>query len=215
MERFAIIGAGGFGREVMCYAESMLSGQYEGNFETIFALEGRPDPSVLHGYKVVDLQDIISGKADISAFSIAIADGVARERIAGVLEESGIKPFSVISTTSLVFERASLGRGAIVSPYSIVSPDTRIGEYVHLNYHSYVAHDCVIGNYVTFAPGVKCNGGVVVEDHAYIGTGAMIKNSASVAITIGKGATVGMGAVVTKSVPAGSVVIGNPARVIR
>ena len=73
----------------------------------------------------------------------------------------------------------------------------------------------MIGDFVTFAPGVKCNGNVVVEDHAYIGTGAMIKQGLpGQPLVIGRGAVVGMGAVVTKSVPAGATVVGNPARLL-
>jgi acetyltransferase-like isoleucine patch superfamily enzyme len=71
----------------------------------------------------------------------------------------------------------------------------------------------VIGDFVTFAPGVKCNGNVVIEDHAYIGAGAVIKQGVpGVPLVIGRGAVVGMGAVVTNSVPAGTTVVGNPAR---
>ena len=86
----------------------------------------------------------------------------------------------------------------------------------HANLYSYVEHDCVIGNYVTFAPGVKCNGNIHIHDHAYIGSGAVIKQgTADHPLIIGYGAVVGMGAVVTKSVPAGATVVGNPARIIR
>ena len=71
----------------------------------------------------------------------------------------------------------------------------------------------LIGDYVTFAPRVSCNGNVVVEDYAYIGTGAVLKQgSKSKPLVIGKGATVGMGAVVTKDVPPNTVVVGNPAK---
>ena len=72
----------------------------------------------------------------------------------------------------------------------------------------------MIGDFVTFAPGVKCNGYVVIEDHVYIGAGAVIKQGQSGApLVICRGAVVGMGAVVTKSVPAETTVVGNPARV--
>lgn len=71
-----------------------------------------------------------------------------------------------------------------------------------------MAHDSVLGDFM-------CNGNVVVEDHAYIGTGAVIKQGQpGQPLVIGRGAVVGMGAVVTKSVPPGATVVGNPARVL-
>ena len=71
----------------------------------------------------------------------------------------------------------------------------------------------MIGDFVTFAPGVQCNGNIVIEDHAYIGAGAVIKQGKpGQPLIIGRGAVVGMGAVVTKSVAAGATVVGNPAR---
>ena len=74
-------------------------------------------------------------------------------------------------------------------------------------------HDCIIGDFVTFAPGVSCNGNIHIGDHAYVGTGAVIRQGrAGAPLRIGEGAVVGMGAVVTKDVPAGATVVGNPAR---
>ena len=76
-----------------------------------------------------------------------------------------------------------------------------------------MAHDCLIGDFVTLAPGVHCNGNVVIEDHAYIGTGAVIKQGQpGQPLVIGRGAVVGMGAVVTRDVPACTTVVGNPAK---
>jgi acetyltransferase-like isoleucine patch superfamily enzyme len=96
-----------------------------------------------------------------------------------------------------------------------LTSNIRIGKHFHANLYSYVEHDCVIGDYVTLAPGVKCNGNVVVEDHAYIGTGAIIKQGQPrQPLVIGRGAVVGMGAVVTKSVPPWATVVGSPARVM-
>ena len=47
--------------------------------------------------------------------------------------------------------------------------DNWIMAYVH------IAHDCQVGDFVTFAPAVKCNGNVIIENNVYIGTGAIIK----------------------------------------
>ena len=52
------------------------------------------------------------------------------------------------------------------------------------------------------------NGEVVIEDYVWIGMGAIILP----AVHLGKGAVIGAGAVVSKSVPPGAIVVGNPAR---
>lgn len=103
--------------------------------------------------------------------------------------------------------------GAILAPFVTITSNVRIGKNFHANIYCYVAHDCVIGDFVTFAPAVRCNGNVVIEDHAYIGTGAILKQGRpDKPLVIGRGAVVGMGAVVTKDVPPGVTVVGNPAR---
>jgi acetyltransferase-like isoleucine patch superfamily enzyme len=93
-----------------------------------------------------------------------------------------------------------------------VTSNARIGRFFHANLYSYVAHDCRVGDFVTFAPNVHCNGRVVVEDDAYVGTGAVLRQgSDEKPLVIGRGAVVGMGAVVTKSVEPFTTVVGNPA----
>jgi acetyltransferase-like isoleucine patch superfamily enzyme len=88
-----------------------------------------------------------------------------------------------------------------------------IGKQFHANIYSYIEHDCRVGDYVTLAPGAKVNGNVHIGSHVYIGSNAVIKNGRpEKPLIIGNGAVVGMGAVVTKNVLSGTVVVGNPAR---
>jgi acetyltransferase-like isoleucine patch superfamily enzyme len=127
-----------------------------------------------------------------------------------------MKPFAITSINSVVLDGNTIGDGVILCPFTTITSNAKIGKFFHANIYSYVAHDCVIGDFVTFAPGVKCNGNVTIEDHAYIGTGAIIKQGTPERpIVIGEGAVVGMGAVITKSVPAGAVMVGNPAKPLR
>ena len=131
------------------------------------------------------------------------------------MKEKGYESSTLIDRTAILHPNSSLGEGAILSHLAIVTANTNIGRYFHGNYRSYVAHDCSVGDYVTFAPGASCNGNVEIADHVYVGSNATIKQgSSSDPITVGKHAVIGMGAVITKSVPDYAVVVGNPGRII-
>ena len=66
---------------------------------------------------------------------------------------------------------------------------------------------------MTLAPRVCINGNTVIEDDVYVGTGAILRQGTpDKPLRIGKGAVIGMGAVVTKDVAPGETVVGNPAR---
>ena len=94
-----------------------------------------------------------------------------------------------------------------------MTSNIEIGVCFQANIYSYVGHDCRVGDYVTLAPCVKCNGNVVIEDHVYIGAGALIKpGTRDNPTVIGRGAKIGMGAVVIQNVAPGAQVFGNPAR---
>jgi sugar O-acyltransferase (sialic acid O-acetyltransferase NeuD family) len=212
MKTFGIVGAGGFGREVLPFARQMLDASHgRGGYELVFVVEfGSTEP--VNGTCVMTAEDFLRTEGE-RRFNIAIADHAARKRIAERLSGEGAQPFSVVAPNSVQGDANEIGEGAILCPFTMVTSNATIGRFFHANIYSYVAHDCVIGDYVTFAPGVKCNGRVRIEDGAYIGTGAILREgSAERPVIIGAGAVIGMGAVVTKSVPAGATVVGNPAR---
>ena len=85
-----------------------------------------------------------------------------------------------------------------------------IGNHVQLTdgvrIHTHGGGNCVR----PIVPNFDCFGKVIIEDWAYIGSGSHIMPG----VTIGRGALVAAGSIVTKSVPPGMVVGGNPARII-
>ncbi|MGY2164208.1 acetyltransferase [Pseudomonas tolaasii] len=210
---YGIVGAGGYGREVMPLARAQLKDALSsGAAKLYFVVEGDVEHDLINDYPVVSLETFLNFSGD-RFFNIAIGASSARERISSICEEAGAAAFSIVAQNAVILDCNEIAEGAVLSPFVTITSNAKIGRHFHANLYAYVAHDCIIGDYVTFAPSAKCNGNVTIEDHAYIGTGAsIIQGKQGKPLVIGRGAIVGMGAVVTKSVPAGVTVIGNPAR---
>ena len=101
---------------------------------------------------------------------------------------------------------------SILPAAKFVDPEyTWIGDRACLGACTVICHDGSI-EMLRQRHGIKLDrlGPVVIEDDVYVGEGAMLLGGA----TIGEGSIVGAGAVVRQKVPAGSVVLGNPAKVV-
>lgn len=204
-----IYGASGFGREVLPLVRTQLKGT---DVKLVFVDDGDV-PGFLNNCPVFTYEEFRKLKANTRKIVFAIANSDVREQLAMKCQSDGISVLDVVAENVVTLDDVTVGEGAILCHFTQLTSNICIGKHFHANIYSYVAHDCAIGDYVTFAPSVRCNGNVVIEDHAYIGTGAVIKQGTpDKPLVIGKRAIVGMGAVVTKNVPAGTVVVGNPAK---
>lgn len=214
MKSFAIYGASGCGRGVMPLAREQLRHVLGNGYELVF-VDDAPRGREINGHRVLRYEEWLQEPAEERFACIAIADSAVREKLAARCEADGVRFFEVRAANVVELDDVRIGEGAILCPFVTLTSNIRIGRHFHANLYSYVEHDCVIGDFVTFAPGVKCNGNVVIEDHAYLGTGAIIRQGRpGRPLVIGRGAVVGMGAVVTKDVPPGVTVVGNPARIL-
>lgn len=203
--KIGIFGAGGFGHELIgpLRAANARAGQAA---ELVFIDDDLQRPAHL---PVVPLEGMTPG----DHYIVAVGDGTVREKIDNRCQAFGLLPWTYVGDFVSIGINNQWADGIVLCDYSMITANVVIGRQFQSNIYSYVAHDCVIGDYVTFAPRVNCNGNVHIEDYAYIGTGAVLRQGRpDKPLRIGRGAVVGMGAVVTKDVAPGSVVIGNPAR---
>ncbi|WRH76568.1 MAG: acetyltransferase [Sphingobium sp.] len=209
-ELVGIYGASGFGREVLPTIRSCM----DTSLVDIVFIDDASDTNQNYGtYDILSWDDFLARPAKRRSVSIAIANSAVRQALTERCQQAGVSLLTVSADNVVMGDNVNLGEGAILQPFVMLTADVQIGASFHANIYSYVAHDCVIGDFVTFAPSVKCNGNVRIEDHAYIGTGAILKQGTpEKPLIIGAGAVIGMGAVVTKDVPPGATVVGNPAK---
>ena len=213
MKQIAIFGASGCGRGVLPLVRQQL--KIKGEAHQLVFVDDAPFAPVVNGHKVLSYSEWLALPFSKRYINIAIADSKTRERLVRRCRADEVEFFEVRAANVVQLDDVQIGEGAILCPFVTLTSNIRIGQHFHANLYSYVEHDCVIGDFVTFAPGVKCNGNIIIEDHAYIGAGAVIKQGQKdEPLVIGQGAIVGMGSVVTKSVPPGITVVGNPAQEI-
>ena len=117
---------------------------------------------------------------------------------------------SLIDPSTFVSRTATIGVGCVIYPSCYVGLNARLGDLIFCLSGSVINHDDVLEDRVTLASGVQLAGEIHVEADCYLGQACTIRQL----LRIGRGSTLGTGAVVVKNVPPGSTMVGNPARAL-
>ncbi|CCG01346.1 acetyltransferase [Blastococcus saxobsidens] len=194
---FYIAGAGGLGRETLDVAIAC------GTAVEAFLDDARAGQTV-RGMPVLAPERAPA----VASYVIGIADPPARRRLAALLDGRGLRPTTLIHPRAVIAPETTLRLGCLVMANAHVSSSVSIGFHAQVQYNATIGHDALLGDRATVYPGANISGSVTLEEDVTVGSNAVVLQGR----TIGRGSFVGAGAVVTRDVPAGTVVVGSPAR---
>jgi len=208
-QRLLIIGAGGFGREVLGWALDMPAAQRGWEVSGFLddnpaALASRPAPIAVIG---APLDYPVSANDRLVC---AIGDPRTKLSLCRALKARGGQFITLIHPTAVVGPACEIGEGCILCPGAVITTNVTLGRFVAVNVCATVGHDAVVGE------GCTLSGHADVTGFARLGEGVFLGSHASVlpGATVGNYAVVGAGSVVLRKVKAGVSVMGVPARQI-
>lgn len=211
MKKIAIIGAGGFGKEVKVLIDDI--NRVQKSFQIIgFFDDGLKKGSFVNGLPVLgDIESI--NKIDYNlqlVLGIGVPE-VKRKVIDNIKNDYVDYPILIHPSVIISKDDLSLGRGTVICAGNILTCNIVIKEFVTLNLSCTVGHDTIIDDFSSFMPSVNISGEVHIGESVYVGTGAKIINQ----LNIGKRTIVGAGAVVSKTLPESCTAVGIPAKPIK
>ena len=203
-----VVGGNGFARE--CYAYINRVSELKDK-EIIFA------GFLGEGGYVPNLEDYPNMyKGDMSNFTfseddyvvIGSGDPLIRKRIYEYLKGKGVKFYTLIDPTTIIFPHSEIGEANIFVKGCIISSQTKIGNGNLFNGDNSIGHDVVIGDFNFLAPGVQMLGHSILGDLNSVGTSSVVLPNAKVG---NRNKIAPISAIYTRCKDNG-IYMGNPAR---
>jgi sugar O-acyltransferase (sialic acid O-acetyltransferase NeuD family) len=210
MKRLIIIGAGGFGREVLEWAQHSTA--YRREWTIAGFLDDCPD--CLDRFKncavpvIGNTKDYQPRKEDV--FLCAIGIPRLRQEMRQRFENKGAAFTRLVHESCVIGSRVDLAPGVILCPGVVLTCDIHIGANSAINVNSAIGHDAVVGSDCQISSFCDITG------YVKIGNGVLLGSRASIipGKQVGDRAVVGAGSVVVSDVPPDVTVFGNPARLL-
>jgi sugar O-acyltransferase (sialic acid O-acetyltransferase NeuD family) len=208
MDNILIYGAGGHSKVTVDLLKQLGNYNIRGLLDDNAALHGSNclDYEILGGFELLKSHDYRDCK-----IAIGVAKPDIRRKIFDKVNSLGYEFVTLVHPSAYLGYQAKIGPASTIMPHAVIHTKAEIGTGVVVNTAAIVEHECVIHDFVHVAPGVHLSGAVEVGKGALLGIGATVIEF----VKIGENAVVGAGAVVVKDVPARSVVVGNPAQILK
>lgn len=212
MAQLIIVGAGGFGREVMHWLKDCNAGLKPGAKEPV-PIKGflSEDPQILDGFDVAE--PILGSPLEYrpvagDRFVLAIGEIESRKRVVEAIRQKGGKFESVVHPAAVVASTAKIGEGVVICPFALVSDRVVLEDFTVLNFFASCGHDAVVGRYSTLSPYATLNGRAVLENEVFLGTHATVTGG----VQVGAKAKIAANSVAHRDVKPRTLVQGPPSR---
>jgi len=197
MISIAIIGAGGFGREVYYHILNDKGFSYKVKFYA--------DKKYANGVDIFDMDTIDFHNEYVL---VAVGDPKARNEIVDRLPVH-VRFFTFIHSSVIILDKTiKIGSGSIICAGVILTTNIKLGKHTHLNLQTTIGHDCVIGDYFTTAPGANISGNCNIGNRVYFGTNSCVKEK----INIVDDCVIGLNAGIVKHLTEAGTYVGTPAK---
>jgi sugar O-acyltransferase (sialic acid O-acetyltransferase NeuD family) len=212
MKELIIIGAGGFGREVLQYALDMKASSESIKWNIAGFIDD--NLSALDGY---ECEYEVLGKisdhkiSPNNVYLCAIGNPLIKMKICQDFLSRGAQFINIIHPTAQIGRTCKFGVGNVFCPYSVITTDVTIGDFVFINLHSSCGHDAVIQSGCTLSSYCDITGYVKLEQGVFLGSHASVCPS----VNVGSYAKIGAGATVISDIPPNCTAVGVPAKVVK
>lgn len=206
MKKLAIIGAGGFGREVACIIDKLAEWDLTGFYDD--GVEAGTDTG--YGLVIGSISELNDVQEPIDVV-LAIGNPEISKQIEARITNPHVSFPNIIDSDAYFYDRDSLkmGKGNIIGPNASVSCNVTLGDFNVLNVFSQVGHDVVLGNHNVVMPSVNLSGSVVIGDGNLFG----VKSTVIQGIKIGNKVTLAPNSVLTRNAKDEKTYLGNPAKI--
>jgi len=207
-----LIGAGGFGREILWQLSRVNHGtdQYNilGFVDDTLSLQG----TLINGVPLLgNVHWLDSYRKNICAV-ICVGNAKGRKDIYTRLKGNHHISFPTIFAKDVqCSDSVKFGQGCIICLSNILTVNITLGDFVIANLDCTIGHDAILDDFVTLYPSVNISGNVHIGTCSEIGTGANIIQCK----IIGANTIIGAGSVVVKDIPDNCIAVGSPAKPIK